>query len=152
MVRYICITEGKEFQKPEHRIISLNEFVDGETGIDQKTNVFVLNDMTTNFTDLGYWDSEKDLDGKNVREVETRIQEIIMDLQKKGFIIRTLTLEDEESITIPSWMWGHKRKRLGLISQNLSDKKRISILMFHLNNLLKIAQEYSDDYYFFLDK
>jgi len=151
MVRYICITHGRDFQIPQHRIISLNEFVDGESGIDKKTNVAMFNDMTTNFMDLGYWDSEKDLNGKNVREVETKIQEILRDLKTNGFTMRTLTEEDEESITIPSWMWGHKDKRSGIISENLPDSQRISILMFHLNNLLKTSQEYSDEYYFFLD-
>lgn len=149
MVRYICLTNGREFEMPKHRIISLEELVDGETGIDKKTNVSVFNDMTTNFKDLGYWDSEKDLDGKNVRQVETKIQEIIGDLQNKGYIMRLLTFKDEESLSIPNWMWGHK-KGSGR-SHNLANNKRISILMFHLNNILKILSRCGNEYYLFLD-
>ncbi len=148
MVRHICITNEIAFQNPDHRIISLNEFIEGETGIDKKTNVCVFDDMTSNFEDLGYWDSERDLGGKTMSEVQQKIEELIIDLQNKGFYARKLTIEDEASITYPNWIWGHKKKSGR--SQNLSNYKRISVLMFHLNNLLEISQKYTQDYKFFL--
>jgi exonuclease III len=150
MVRYICITNSKKFQVLEHRIISLEEFADRETGLNKKTNSVIFNDMTTNFEDLDYWNSKKDLDGKNVRQVEKRIQEIIRNLNDKGFTMRRMTLEDEDSITTPNWMWGHSNKNSGK-SDNLSDDERISILMFHLNNLLTTLQEYDNEFNTFLD-
>ena len=80
MVRYICVTKGTNFQQPEHHIISLEQFTTGVNGIDQKTCEDLFNDMTTNFTDLGYWNSKTDLDGLNVRQVETKIKHIIEQL------------------------------------------------------------------------
>ena len=155
MVRYICVAKLTEYQQPEHRIVSLEEFAEGESGIDNKTNAEMFNDMTRNFDDLGYWDCERDLDGKNVRDVQNKIEEILEELKNKGFSPRVLTTEDEESFTIPSWMWGHKsrdpNKKYCGMSEKLPNDERISILMFHLNTILETAKEYTDEYHFFLD-
>lgn len=139
MVRYIHITHEKGFRKSERQIINLGDFIGGKTSITEKADVF---------DDMDYWDSEKDLNGKTVREVELKIIEY---LQNKGFSSRTLTEDDKNSITIPRWMRGHRNKTSGIGQQKLDNIERTSILMFHLINLLETAKEYDDEYYFHLD-
>lgn len=108
--------------------------------------------MTSNFDDLKYWESKDDLDGKKVKDVVLRINQILTKLTNEGFVKRELDKEDEESMGVPSWMWGHKKRNENKYSENLPDSIRTSILMYHLNDLLNVLKEYNNEYYCFSDK
>lgn len=147
MVRRIIISYSKEFKKIEQKIISIEEFIDN---IDDDNDIF--DDMTSNFEDLTYWNSENNLDKKQIKDVKSTINKILLDLKNKGFKKRELSDEDNKSKTIPNWMWGHKEKRkLFSYPEKLPNLERTNILMYHLNNLLNIFEEYNDEYYCCLD-
>ena len=154
MVRYIYITKNKEI-KPEKRIISIEDFVNGSTGINMNGCSEIFDDMTSNFDSLNIRNSETDLNGKNANTVKNKIKLILEDLQSKGYEARKLTKEDEESVTIPSWMWGHtenKSKKMDMYGRDyfdLPDDERISILMFHLENIYEICNKYDEKYFCF---
>jgi len=150
-MRYICITKTNQFQTPKHEIISINDFVNGETGIDKKDCIKMIGDFTNNFSDLGFWNAMTDLNGKTINDVVQKILNILQTFNEAGFIMRKWTEEDEKSYTIPAWMFGHCHKKNSIIPVTLSDDERISILMFHLNDLMETIKKYDSNYYLFID-
>ena len=149
---YICITKGNEFQKPDHRIISIEEFVDGINGVDSKNNVEMFNDYTTNFVDLGYWESKVDLHKLNVLQVKCNLEKVLKKMEDDGYKMYQISEEDKNSYTIPGWVFGHC-KMIGHIgpSIDLPDDQRKSILMLHLKEILDVIKEYNNEYYMYLD-
>ena len=156
MVRRIYITKNKNI-KPEIKIISIEDyFVNRLTGIDTNGCSRIFDDMTGNFESLNIWNSETNLNGKNANTVKNKIKLILEDLQSKGYESRKLTKEDEESFTIPLWMFGHKESKNGKIYGedyiDLPDDERIPILMFHLRNIYDICNKYDENYFCFYIK
>jgi hypothetical protein len=149
MVRYIYITKNTNIE-PKISIISMEDFCNGKTSIEY--NDVSFNDMTTNFDDLGIWDCEKNLVGMRTVDITRTIQVILSGLTARGYRARELTQKDEESYTIPRWMWGHNEQTgaSAYSSYNLPVKERIEILMYHLTNILDICKNYDERYYAFL--
>jgi len=91
------------------------------------------------------------LHGKTITEVKEKINSVLTKLKSQGFITRKLATQDSESMRIPNWMWGHT-EGLGMFGRdyfNLTDKERIEILMFHLEEILVSAGNYDNTYSFF---
>jgi len=155
MVRYIYITKNKNIE-PEIGIISIQDFCNGETGIDDNNIEDIFDDMTSNFEDLGFWNSEEDLVGKTPVEIKKKIEIILNHLRAEGYTSRKWTTDDEESYTIPSWMFGHTNPPTGRASAHGIDyfdlpmNERVEILMFHLENILNICKNYDETYSVFL--
>jgi hypothetical protein len=144
MVRLISLSRANNVVLPQREIISLEDYAKSGSvvdGIDHGTSELVFDDMTSNFTDLGYWDSELDLDKKSVEEVAMRIADSVERLKTQGYTARILTAEDELSHTIPTWMWGHKNIKGSIRPETLPEGERISVLLFHLEQLLQVALE-----------
>lgn len=133
------------FVPPETKVITLQESIDGKQSIE--TDEAVFDDMTTNFKDLEIWDSEKDLTGGPIKIVE-KIKTILDKLKTQGYSTRKRTQKDEESITTPNWMFGHTDGHGGLGRGffNLPRNERVKILMFHLEIMYEILQEFDDTY------
>lgn len=51
---------------------------------------------------------------------------------------------------IQSWQWGH-RETTGL-SKNLPDNEKISILMYHSDNIFGIIKKYDPNYYVWINQ
>lgn len=154
MVRYIYITKNNA--EPKLCIVSFREFCDdGDSEFDNVEEIF--NDMTSNFDDLKFWNCEQDMHAKTVVEVVKKIEIVLNDLIQKGYSPRKWLAEDEESCTIPSWMWGHtqipKGKVVSMLGRdhfNLCDEERIEILMFHLEKIMDTCKKYDETYKMFL--
>jgi len=164
MCYYICITKGKNFKPASKKIISLKQLVDGESGIDYGDNIVTMfDDRFGNFIDLEYFDPQYDLTKKSVPKVFETVKKILEKLENDGYKARTLTREDEMSRTIPIWAFGHvdkkdpnakitKEEREDFYPIALPKDERISILMYHLYNLLEYSLEYNtSEYYYYLD-
>ena len=79
------------------------------------------------------------------------LQNALQRMRYDGFTMREWTQKDTDNISWPSWVWGHKKGHCrGVDNCNLPDGERISVLMFHLNRMLKGIQENSDDHYCFV--
>lgn len=142
---YIYIVKGLSFQQPERRIISISDFANGSDGIDAKNCVMLFDDFTTNFNDLGFWNSIHDLHGKNTSNVVSHIKNSIRHLHYKGYRPKKLSIVDKHPPTIPRWMFGHSDN-----GSDLPKKERCEILLYHLTLLLKIAQTFDNQHLFFL--
>lgn len=152
MVRYISLVK-RGYELPRVRLVSLGAFASRDDGVDCDEEADIFNDMTSNFEDLGYWNSERDLDGHSAPAVTVKIEEVISKLRLEGVQPWIMTKEDEDSFTIPNWMWGHKSCKSGQIqSYDLPESDRKRVLMFHLENLLDTARSHDDAYYFHLQK
>ncbi len=148
MGRNLYLTKEKGTCKIESRVISLQEFADGENS---NTNncVVAIQDMTQNFEDLNYWDSGRDLNGKTSPTVMRALFDALQKMRNDGYVTREWSKEDEESCTIPVWKWGlstKRRKDYPAALELLSDDERASVLMFHLNGLYDLSTQYDDSY------
>jgi len=148
MVRRIGIIKNLDDIKESH-IVNFEDYCKGDNGVSQD---IICDDLTTNFEDLGYWDSDKDMDRKKVKDVITRLIEIIKKMYKEGIKARVWTYKDKESFFLPSWMWGHSETRNPNGTPiKLPDEERKSILLFHLEDLLTICNSECGDNYFYLE-
>jgi hypothetical protein len=153
MCRKIFIT-NKDI-KPDIKIISIEEFYDGKTGIDNEYDCF--DDTTLNFEDLNIWNAEKDLHKKNVNEIKITIKKILTNLKNIGYLTRIISEKDQNS---NNWINGHtdivcnsinKIKMYGRDYFDLSKDEKIPILMFHLENIYEILSDYDNTYFCILD-
>lgn len=128
------------------KIVSLDEFAAGESGVQYDDNcVAAFEDFTLNFEDLNFWDSEKDMHKCRVSDIKNKIEALLMRMKPP----REWTQEDEDSITIPSWMFGHKKHEGFFVrapDKNLPGDEREHILAFHLKNILELISDYDDCY------
>ena len=85
MVRYIYITKNVNFQPHQPSIISFRDFCNQQSGVDDEQYIDRFNDMTQNFTDLCYWYCKKNLHGKNLSQLATKIKQIVSLLESIAY-------------------------------------------------------------------
>lgn len=139
-MRHIYIfPQGIPFKQPPHqRIVGLDEYLSGISGMPDSGDYDVFEDWTSNFEDLKHWSSEEYTDGKTVGGVKKAIETTMGRLNDAGYKTRELTDKDEESATTPSWLFGHAPGPGWTV--NLADEERIPCLMFHLTNLYALLE------------
>ena len=146
MVSWIYVTkEKKRDLEPPYATI---ENYHNDNDNDNK-NKFVFDDWTGYFTDLKIWDSQINLHEKTVKEVKNIIIFTLDGVKEKGYTARKMTLEDKEMLGNPNWMHGCT-SGYGMYGRDyfeLPENERISVLMFHLEDILDTLKECDENNY-----
>jgi len=151
MVRRIYVSRNKEYNIPETKITKLGE-------CDEISDCF--DDFTGNFEDLNIWNTDAQLHGQRISDVKIVIQNIINTMKEKGFEIDYEECENKsccENGTLSGWFFGHTERPIGkqrvfmfgIDYFNLPDDERIKCLVYHLQSILNIVDEYDPSYYLF---
>lgn len=122
--------------------------IDGENNTCDYAESF--DNMTTYFTDLGYWNSEFDLDKKKSSEVRENVLKSIQKLKDEGVEMAVWKENDDNDW----WSGSVTPSKIGLKGfQNvdLPIEIRKTSLLFHLDTILKTTYDYDDTYIFYCE-
>lgn len=109
MVQRLWVARGAHAVPPTIRIINFEERCAGVSGVALGDALDVFDDYTTNFEDLGYWDTRAVLQpqtgGVPIEDFMARLGAAIQRLGDDGFPPFDPPDDDEE------WAWGHCRTK-----------------------------------------
>ena len=153
-MRHFCLTKNNTPIEPPCKIISLENYANGESSWNTDEDI-IFDDYTTNFTDCGYWNSD-DIHGLNIDNVIKYIKNKLKRMETDG---HTITKQEysENMIKNPSWIWGHREKneneafRDYYCDRDLPFNEKCDILMYHLTNILSVLNDYDKTYNIFMD-
>jgi len=93
-------------------------------------------DIMSSQTSKSYFTIKDCIHEKTCNAVLDHVQNAIQELQETGITIYVPKAGEswDESITIPSWVWGHNGSRLIYPLNELPEKTRKQILLWHLYN------------------
>jgi hypothetical protein len=121
MVRLIYVTLQKHFIPPGTRSSKTKDPFD--------EFVLCFQDWTGNFTDLLYWDTDGDLNNRTLKDVLHKISAAIARLAREN----VSPILDKPGRFYPPWWFGNMRVTPdSIITKNLPDEERKSVLMLHL--------------------
>jgi len=141
---------GNAFSRRISRIGDSRDFSDADC-------LCAFDDFTSNFDYLGEWNSITHLNGKPGSAVAQNIDAIFTKFMVQGLTPRSLNEDDDEndmtSQTTPSWMHGHRKGFQGYQHPEcmLSENENKRILLFHLGEILSIAQHYPNEIFHLAD-
>ena len=146
MVYQICVINGKDFKMYQQPIISLHDYANGNLAEPPQEYVEYFDSMTSNFNDLDIWNDYNDLYGKNAVEVANRLKTVLTEMTADGYTEYQPTPDQDLFMT---WQFGHYKIPNSCIPGELPSFSRHCILLYHLERLLKIAEQYDETFYFY---
>lgn len=146
----VYIIKGTDFKPYTREIVSLEEYCakinngyDWSSEYKDKGYVEIF-ETTINFDNLGYWSFEHDLCNISVPKATEKMRAVLEELKSKGFFT---AIPDPDN---DNWFFGQKKQLTRIFcTEPLPDNEKIPILMYHLTEVLKIAEKYDENYYFF---
>ena len=143
MARYIYITKQKDFVVPSSNCSHI-EFCNINKHIE------ILDDCTSNFDNLMYWNSKIHLHNKTAKEVQLNAKIALDKLKLNNVCIKQMTEDEKKTYILPDWWFGRRCKTDSCLTESLPNEERKSILMFHINVLYNISFKYDENHYFFI--
>jgi len=153
MCRRIYLTKGKNRSSCVMTITSINDYCSGNFSKKPDSHLEYFDDMTSNFDDLGYWDCEKDLDGKNTNEVSIKLTKVLEEMGEDGITSYLIDHCDKETLNNGYWQWGNEPiNGISGRTKNMKEEDRKQIIFHHLEDLLMVSNSYDKMHYFFLEE
>ena len=132
------------FVKNHGNPVEFKEYVTGWRPVDGTHIVANIQDLTTNFLDLGRWSSEDNLDKTSRESAIRKLTQALDTLYQAGY--RAYDKETPDEFQYAPWEFGHRHsspesKCASCVPTNLEYDDRMAILVYHLKNLLKTCKD-----------
>lgn len=151
MVHSIWVSKTLQAAPPTIRIINFDQYCNGDSGVELNDALDMFEEYTTNFIDLGYWDSATVLSngGVPIEKFMRLVGSAIQRLEDDGFPQFDAPDDDDDTQWMNGWEAAQPHNDTWTTPQRLPRATRCSILNYHLRCIYTQLTQFDDDVYVF---